>query len=194
MENKVIEPSFPSDFIWGVSTSAYQIEGEAFENGKGHSVWDDFCRNPGAIWHGHTGEIACDHYHKYREDIGLLKKLGVKAYRLSLCWPRIFPDGTGRVNEKGIDFYNSVIDELLEAGIKLFGKDLPEIKPGDMEIIHQPVDYCGHNVYTARRSKAGKDGTPVEVPPAADYKTLERIPKDSFQWYKDLIASNGMDL
>jgi len=449
---------FPEDFTWGVSTSAYQIEGAAFKDGKGRSVWDEFCKKPGAIWHGHNGDIACDHYHKYREDIALLKNLGVSAYRLSLCWPRLLPDGTGRVNEKGMDFYNSVIDELLEAGIdpfitlfhwdypqelylrggwlnpdsshwfaeyaekvaqrfsdrvtnwftlnepqcfislghyqgmhapglklslkesllaghnsllahgrsvqairssakkpvkiacsfatqvkipasssvqdidagrkmmhgvinrdlmnnswwmdpvllgkypedgiKLFGQDVPEIKPGDMEIINQPVDYCGHNVYTARRFKAGKDGDPVEVPPAAgynvtsqedwevvpegmywtlkfmsekynvpimitenghqnldsvsldgevhdpqridylhrhilqlkkamdegvdvtgyfawtlldnfewsfgyrvrvglvytDYKTLERIPKDSFRWYKDLIASNGMDL
>ncbi len=457
-ENKERQQAFPEDFTWGVSTSAYQIEGAAFDGGKGQSIWDAFCRKAGAIWQGQTGNIACDHYHRYNEDIGLLKKLGVKAYRLSLSWPRILPDGTGRVNEKGMDFYSSVIDGLLDAGIepfitlfhwdypqelflrggwmnsdsphwfaeyaekvvqqfsdrvtnwftlnepqcfislghyqgmhapglklslkeslltghnsllahgrsvqairssskqpvkigcsfatqikipassspqdieagrkamhgvlnkdlwnnswwmdpvflgkypedglKMFGDDAPEIKPGDMEIIYQPIDYCGHNVYTAKRYKAGADGNPVEVPPVAgynitsqddwevlpesmywtlkfmsekyrvpimitenghqnldsvsldgkvhdpqridylhrhllqlkkamdegvdvrgyfawtlldnfewsfgykvrvglvytDYKTLERIPKDSFKWYKDLIASNGGDL
>jgi len=111
---------FPEDFIWGVASSSYQIEGAWNSDGKGLSVWDMMCRKQGAVWNGHTGNIACDHYHKYKEDIALMKKIGVKAYRLSLSWPRIIPDGIGTVNDKGLDFYNKLIDELLNAGIEPF--------------------------------------------------------------------------
>jgi len=121
--------SFPKDFIWGVSAASYQIEGAAHEEGRGLSVWDMFCRKPGAVWNGHSGDVACDHYHRYKEDVSLMKSLGVKAYRLSIAWPRILPTGTGTVNTKGLDFYDKLINELLSAGITpyvtLFHWDYP---------------------------------------------------------------------
>lgn len=120
---------FPKDFVWGVAAASYQIEGAAYEDGKGLSVWDMTCRRKGAIKWGHTGEIACDHYHRYKEDVALMASLGAKAYRLSISWPRVLPEGIGRVNEKGIDFYNRLIDELLSKGIApyvtLFHWDFP---------------------------------------------------------------------
>lgn len=109
---------FRKDFMWGAATSAYQIEGGAGEDGKGLDIWDVYCREPGKVYEGHTGDIACDHYHRYKDDVLLMKEMGLKAYRFSINWSRIFPDGTGNVNEKGIDFYNLLIDELLEAGIE----------------------------------------------------------------------------
>ncbi|MBE6733354.1 MAG: beta-glucosidase [Ruminococcaceae bacterium] len=119
---------FKDDFAWGVATSSYQIEGAFDEDGKGLSVWDVFTEE-GKCFGRHTGEVACDHYHRFKEDIKLMKELGVKAYRFSLSWPRILPDGVGKVNQKGIDFYNELIDCLLENGIEpyitLFHWDYP---------------------------------------------------------------------
>lgn len=109
---------FRKDFVWGAATSAYQIEGGAGEDGKGLDIWDVYCREPGKVYEGHTGDIACDHYHRYREDVQLMKEMGLKAYRFSINWSRILPEGTGKINEKGVEFYNSLIDELLEAGIE----------------------------------------------------------------------------
>ena len=121
--------SFPKNFIWGVAAAAYQIEGAARKDGKGASIWDVFCKKPDAIWSGHTGDVACDHYHRYKDDIKLMRQLGVKAYRLSLSWPRLIPGGTGAVNQKGVDFYNQLIDELLankiEPYVTLFHWDYP---------------------------------------------------------------------
>lgn len=121
--------AFPDGFIWGAAAAAYQIEGAAAEDGKGPSVWDMFCKRPGAIWNGQSGDLACDHYHRYKEDVALLKAVGVKAYRLSVSWPRVIPEGTGAVNAKGLDFYDRLIDELLRAGIvpyvTLYHWDLP---------------------------------------------------------------------
>lgn len=108
---------FPIDFTWGAAAASYQIEGAAAEDGRGPSVWDVFCRTPGKIYHGDTGDVACDHYHHYKEDVALMKRLGLKAYRLSLSWSRLIPDGTGAANPKGIAFYNALFDELLAAGI-----------------------------------------------------------------------------
>lgn len=120
---------FPEDFIWGVATSAYQIEGAAKEDGKGLSVWDVFCRSPGKIGDGQNGDTACDSYHRYREDADLIKAIGANAYRFSISWPRIFPDGVGAVNQKGLDFYDRMVDVLLERGIEpyvtLFHWDYP---------------------------------------------------------------------
>lgn len=120
---------FPKTFTWGVSAASYQIEGAAYEDGKGLSVWDMFCRKQGAVWHGHSGDVACDHYHRYKEDVALMKALGVGAYRLSLSWPRLIPAGTGRINPKGVDFYSRLFDALLDAGIQpwvtLFHWDYP---------------------------------------------------------------------
>ncbi|MCG8373492.1 MAG: family 1 glycosylhydrolase, partial [Balneolales bacterium] len=121
--------SFGKDFIWGTATSSYQIEGGHLEQGKGPSIWDAFCTIPGKIHNGETGNVACDHFHKFKEDVGLLKDLGVNAYRLSISWPRIIPDGKKEVNQAGIDFYNQIIDELLENDITpwitLYHWDLP---------------------------------------------------------------------
>lgn len=120
---------FRKDFVWGAAAAAYQIEGGAYQDGKGLSVWDVFCEKEGAIYNGHTGETACDHYNRMPEDISLMKEIGLKAYRLSVSWPRIIPDGVGKINQKGLDFYDRLIDELLKAGIEpyvtLFHWDYP---------------------------------------------------------------------
>lgn len=120
---------FCKDFIWGTASASYQIEGAAYEDGKGRSVWDDFCLQPGKIKDGCNGDVTCDHYHHYKEDVQYIKKLGVKAYRFSVSWPRVIPNGIGKVNQKGIDFYNALIDELLANGIEpyitLFHWDYP---------------------------------------------------------------------
>lgn len=121
--------SFPANFTWGAAAASYQIEGAWNEDGKGLSVWDMLTRQPGKIWEGHTGNTACDHYHRYGEDVALMRKIGLKAYRLSLSWPRVLPDGRGRVNEAGLAFYDRLIDELLDNGIDpwitLFHWDYP---------------------------------------------------------------------
>lgn len=120
---------FRKDFKWGAATAAYQIEGAFQEDGKGLNIWDVFCRDKGRIYDGHTGEIACDHYHRFREDVALMKELGIKAYRFSLSWSRILPTGTGQLNPAGVQFYNELIHELLDAGIEpfitLYHWDLP---------------------------------------------------------------------
>jgi beta-glucosidase len=109
---------FPKDFLWGAATASYQIEGAANEDGKGQSIWDVFCKKKGAVFEGHTGDVACDHYHRYKEDFALLKQLGAKSYRFSVSWPRIIPEGTGAVNSKGVDFYDRLVDEILRNDIK----------------------------------------------------------------------------
>ncbi len=119
------------DFRWGAATAAYQIEGAVAEDGRSPSIWDTFCRVPGAIDNGDTGDIACDHYHRWPEDIGLMRRLGLDSYRFSIAWPRVLPDGTGRVNAAGIDFYDRLVDKLLEAGVTpfptLYHWDLPQV-------------------------------------------------------------------
>lgn len=121
---------FPKDFLWGVATSADQIEGAAFEDGRGASIWDTFARIPGKIRNGDLPEVACDHYHRYKEDVALMKSLGIRSYRFSFSWSRVIPDGAGVINEKGLDFYDRLIDELLKAGIvpnaTLYHWDLPQ--------------------------------------------------------------------
>lgn len=122
--------SFPENFAWGAATASYQIEGAWNDNGKGESIWDRFSHTPGKVENGDTGDIACDHYHRWQEDIILMKEIGLKAYRFSIAWPRIFPSGRGEVNQAGIDFYSQLVDALLEAGIKpfvtLYHWDLPQ--------------------------------------------------------------------
>ncbi|RMH54158.1 MAG: beta-glucosidase [Candidatus Hydrogenedentota bacterium] len=116
-------------FLWGTATSAFQIEGAAFEDGKGPSIWDDFTRVPGAVRNGHTADVACGHYHRWREDVALMKRIGVNAYRFSVSWPRVRPGGIGKVNQKGLDFYSRLVDALLDASIEpcvtLYHWDLP---------------------------------------------------------------------
>lgn len=109
---------FKKDFVWGAATSSYQIEGAAGEDGRGETVWDVFSHTPGKTFDGHTGDVACDHYHRFHDDIKIMKEIGIKAYRFSVCWTRILPDGTGKVNEKGVKFYSDLIDELLKNGIE----------------------------------------------------------------------------
>src|SRR5256885_7193540 len=109
---------FPPGFLWGAATAAYQVEGAVREDGRGPSVWDTFCRRPGAIALDQNGDMGTDHYRRYKQDVGLMKELGLKAYRFSCSWPRIFPDASGKPNLKGLDFYKRLIDELLNAGIQ----------------------------------------------------------------------------
>lgn len=121
--------AFPKTFIWGAATAAYQIEGAAREDGRGLSVWDMFCRQPGRVQEGHTGDVACDHYHCWQEDISLMRQIGLQAYRFSIAWPRVFPDGAGAVNERGLSFYDRLVDEVLASNIQpwvtLFHWDFP---------------------------------------------------------------------
>ncbi|KIU29886.1 beta-glucosidase [Sphingomonas melonis] len=142
--------SFPKDFLWGCATASYQIEGAVKEDGRGQTNWDVFSHTPGKVANGDTGDVACDSYHRYKDDIALLKALGVKAYRLSVAWSRIFPDGRGKPNQKGIDYYNRVIDGLLAAGIQpnvtLFHWDLPQALPGgwqNRDTAKAFADYAG---------------------------------------------------
>ncbi|GEM46746.1 GH1 family beta-glucosidase [Deinococcus cellulosilyticus] len=121
---------YPADFAWGVATSAYQIEGAAFEDGRGPSIWDAYALMPGKILNGENGTTACDHYHLWEQDLDLIKGLNLNAYRFSVAWPRILPEGMGRVNEKGLDFYDRLVDGLLERGLDphltLYHWDLPQ--------------------------------------------------------------------
>jgi beta-glucosidase len=121
---------FPRGFVWGVATSAYQVEGAAHADGRGDSIWDEFCRRPGAIKDGSSGELACDHYHRIDEDSDLIASLGANAYRFSIAWPRVQPLGAGAWNEQGFDFYERLVDGLLERGIApyltLYHWDLPQ--------------------------------------------------------------------
>lgn len=123
-------PRFPDGFRWGLATAAYQIEGAWDADGKGRSIWDTYVRIPGKIKNGDTGDVAIDHYNRFRDDIAIMKGLGASAYRFSIAWPRIFPEGRGRINEAGIDFYSRLVDAQLEAGIEPFATlyhwDLPQ--------------------------------------------------------------------
>ena len=108
---------FPTDFIWGVATSAYQIEGAHNVDGRAPSIWDTFCAQPGAIADGSNGDLACDHYHRYEEDLDLMAAMGVNAYRFSVAWPRVQPQGQGAWNEAGFSFYERLLDGLEQRGI-----------------------------------------------------------------------------
>lgn len=110
--------SFRNDFVWGQATSAYQIEGAAFQDGKGWISGMYFANEEGKVFEGHSGDVACDHYHRFREDVALMKKMGVQGYRFSINWSRVFPNGTGTVNEKGLKFYHELVDELCAANIE----------------------------------------------------------------------------
>jgi beta-glucosidase len=120
----------PADFVWGAATASYQIEGAVDEDGRGESIWDRFCATPGKVRNGDSGAIACDFYHRYPSDIALMRELGIDSFRFSIAWPRILPEGRGRVNEAGLDFYDRLVDALLEGGIQpcatLYHWDLPQ--------------------------------------------------------------------
>jgi beta-glucosidase len=148
-----VERRFPDGFVWGVATSAYQIEGAPNEDGKGRSIWDTYTHTPGAIKDGSTGDVANDHYHRYKDDVRLMKEIGAKAYRFSIAWPRIFPNGIGEPNAKGLDFYSRLVDELLAAGIEPFATlyhwDLPQAVQDrggwqSRDTSHAFADYAGY--------------------------------------------------
>src|SRR5262245_9687304 len=124
--------TFPAGFFWGVGTSSYQIEGAWNEDGKGPSIWDTYTHVPGNIENNDNGDVANDHYHRYKEDVALMKSIGANSYRFSIAWPRLFPAGTGKPNPKGIDFYSRLVDELKAAGIEPFATlyhwDLPQTR------------------------------------------------------------------
>ncbi len=151
--NLPIDPlrRFPDDFVWGVATSSYQIEGAAHADGKGPSIWDRFCERPGAIADGSDGTVACDHYHRLTEDLDLIAELGVTAYRFSVSWPRVQPEGRGAWNAAGLDFYERLVDGLLARGVKpyltLNHWDLPEALQAHggwatRDTVHRFVDYA----------------------------------------------------
>ena len=123
--------SFRKDFLWGAATASFQIEGAWNEDGKSLSIWDDFCHRGGKIEDNSNGDIACDHYHRYKEDVKLMADMGLKAYRFSIAWTRILPDGTGKVNEKGLEFYSNLVDELLKYNITPF-----------VTLYHWDLPYC----------------------------------------------------
>lgn len=121
--------AFPKGFVWGAAAASYQVEGGAYEDGKGLSVWDTMCKVPDAIYAGDTGDVACDHYHRYEEDARIMGEIGLNAYRLSICWPRVLPEGTGKINQAGLDFYDRLVDSLIANGVDpwvtLFHWDYP---------------------------------------------------------------------
>jgi beta-glucosidase len=123
--------TFPADFVWGAATAAYQVEGATDEAGRGESIWDRFCATPGNVRNGASGAVACDFYHRYPSDVSLMRELGLDAFRFSIAWPRILPEGRGRVNQAGLDFYDRLVDELLEHDIRpfptLYHWDLPQV-------------------------------------------------------------------
>lgn len=144
---------FPPDFVWGVATSSFQIEGAAHEDGKGESIWDVFCRQPGAIADASNGEVACDHFHRLDEDLDLIASLGVNCYRFSVAWPRVQALGHGPFNPKGLDFYERLVDGLKARGIRAFATlnhwDLPQGLQerggwNDRDTVHRFVDYARH--------------------------------------------------
>jgi len=145
--------AFPKDFLWGCATASYQIEGAVHEDGRGLTNWDVFSHTPGKIANGDTGDVACDSYHRYKDDIQLLKALGVKTYRMSIAWSRIFPDGRGKPNARGLDYYNRVIDELLANGIApyvtLFHWDLPQALAGGWQSRDTAYAFADYAGYTA---------------------------------------------
>src|SRR6185295_12671507 len=130
MSAPAIGREFPKGFLWGSATASYQVEGAVNEDGRGPSIWDTFSHTPGKVVNNATGDVADDHYHRYKEDVQLMKALGVKSYRFSIAWPRVFPQGSGAPNPKGLDFYNHLVDELLANGIQPFATlyhwDLPQ--------------------------------------------------------------------
>lgn len=132
---KILAARFPGDFIFGVATASFQIEGATKEDGRKPSIWDAFSNMPGRVYGRHNGDVACDHYHRLDEDLDLIKAMGVSAYRFSIAWPRIIPEGVGRVNEKGLDFYDRLVDGCKARGIKTFATlyhwDLPLALMGD---------------------------------------------------------------
>lgn len=147
---------FSDNFLWGVATAAYQVEGAWNEDGKGESIWDRFTHTPGNIERGDNGDLACDQYHQYPEDIKIMEELGVQAYRFSISWPRIFPTGRGELNQKGLDHYDKLVDAFLHAGIQpwitLYHWDLPQSLEDEGSWPNKKLtDYFAHYAYTVAK-------------------------------------------
>ncbi|QDM29734.1 family 1 glycosylhydrolase [Tardiphaga sp. vice304] len=172
-DKKPATRSFPNGFVWGTATSAYQIEGAATEDGRGRSVWDTYAHIPGKIRGGAHGDRASDHFHRYKEDVALMKALGTTAYRFSIAWPRVFPDGTGAANPQGLDFYNRLIDELLANGITPFATlyhwDLPQAlqdRFGGWESVETARAFADYAGYVASKiTDRVKNASPSTKPP-----------------------------
>src|SRR3954447_8996620 len=146
------ELRFPPGFTFGAATAAYQIEGSVDADGRGRSIWDTFSHTPGRTHLGHTGDVADDHYHRYRDDVALMAELGLPAYRFSIAWPRVLPEGAGRIEQRGLDFYRRLVDELLGRGIEpwltLYHWDLPQALQdrggwADRDVAARFADYAG---------------------------------------------------
>ena len=153
MSQAPLHRQFPSNFVWGVATSSFQIEGAAFADGKGESIWDRFCKQPGAIADASNGEVACDHFHRLEQDLDLIASLGVNCYRFSIAWPRVQAEGYGEFNPTGLDFYERLVDGLKARGIQAFATlnhwDLPQGLQdrggwADRDTVHRFVDYARH--------------------------------------------------
>jgi len=207
---------FPPGFLWGTAAAAYQIEGAWDEDGRGPSIWDTFVRLRGRVEGGDTGDVACDHYHRWHDDIGLMRRLGLNAYRFSVSWSRVFPEGTGRVNPAGLDFYRRLVDTLLERDIvpalTLYHWDLPEALQRHGGRVHdaERVAYLAQHLRAA--SAALSDGVPLHGYLVwslldnfqwdsgyakrfgvihVDYETPRRTAKDSAWFLRDVATSNG---
>ena len=169
-EKKTTTPAgreFPKGFLWGAATSAYQVEGSPLADGAGPSIWQRFAHTPGMMKNGDTGDVACDHYRRYRDDVALMKELGLKAYRFSISWSRVLPEGVGRVNKAGLGFYERLVDALLEAGIEpvptLYHWDLPaalDDRGGwlNRDVAHWFADY-GRTMFKALDDRVKMWGT-----------------------------------
>src|SRR5579859_1243896 len=179
--------SFPDGFLWGAATASYQVEGAWDRDGRGESIWDRFTRRPGNIADGSNGDRACRHYELMGQDVALMKSLGLRSYRFSIAWARVLPQGVGAVNAAGLDFYDRLVDQLLAARIvpmtTLYHWDLPQalldwvgphqpkVRAGDLDLIHQLIDFLGINFYKTHRIEYAVNGgllklrsTPVSAP------------------------------
>lgn len=178
--------TFPKNFVWGTATASYQIEGYPLADGAGPSIWHRFSHTPENVRGGHNGDLACEHYRRYPDDIALIKSLGIPGYRMSTAWPRVLPEGRGRSNEAGLDFYDRLIDALLEADITpyvtLYHWDLPRDLQ-DMDGWANPAiaDWFTEYGYDVRFGVTH-----------VDYKTQKRTVKRSGQWYAYAIGRNGV--
>ncbi len=199
---------FPDSFRWGASTASYQIEGAVREDGRGESIWDRFCSIPGNVHNNESGALACDHYHRYQEDIEIMRELGLQAYRFSIAWPRILPTGRGRVNAAGLDFYERLVDALLTAHIEpfitLFHWDLPQALQDDFggwasrDTAKAFVDYA--NVVSQRLGDRVKNWTTHNEPQVAAHVGYEygahapgiRNPRLAWQVAHHLLLSHGL--
>lgn len=187
--------SFPEGYYWGVATSAYQIEGAWNEDGKGPSIWDTYAHTPGKIKNGDNGDVANDHYHRYKEDVALMKNLNANAYRFSIAWPRIFPEGVGTPNQKGLDFYSRLVDELNAAGIEPFATlyhwDLPQALEDKYRGWQSSETAKAFGEYAGLMAKTLGYGDRFGLV-HVDFKTQKRTPKLSAQWYREAARRNAV--